>query len=120
MKRRGVARSPCRGRSGRGMFLASGQSGRSRPEGTSSPHPRALHRLAWGIERIGLVALRFPLLAALLVLALSGGAPFAAPPLQVHASLSQLFRSEAPEAQHYEEASLRFPPTEFHPSLRAP
>src|SRR5260370_34690691 len=113
MKRRGVARSPCRGRSGRGMCLASGQSGRSRPEGTSSPHPRALHRLAWGIERIGLVALRFPVLAAILVLALSVGAAFGVARIKVDDSLSQLFRSETPEFKQYEEVSRRFPPSEF-------
>src|SRR5229473_4315101 len=113
MKRRRVARPPCRGRSGRGMFLASGQSGPGRPEGTSSPHPRALHRLAWGIERIGLVALRFPVLAAILVLALSVGAAFGVARIKVDDSLSQLFRSETPEFKQYEEVSRRFPSSEF-------
>src|SRR5260370_931867 len=113
MKRRRVARPPCGGRSGRGMFLASGQSGPGRPEGAPPPHPRALHRLAWGIERIGLVALRFPVLAAILVLALSVGAAFGVARIKVDDSLSQLFRSETPEFKQYEEVSRRVPSSAF-------
>ena len=96
-----------------GNVLASGQSGPARPEGAPSSHPRALHRLAWGIERIGLVALRFPVPAAILVLALSVGAAFGVARIKVDDSLSQLFRSETPEFKQYEEVSRRFPSSEF-------
>src|SRR5947209_12089615 len=113
MKRRRVARPACRGRSRRGTSLASGQSGPARPEGAPSSRPRALHRLAWGIERIGLVALRFPVPAAILVLALSVGAAFGVARIKVDDSLSQLFRSETPEFKQYGEVSRRFPSSEF-------
>src|ERR1700688_5059548 len=109
MKRRGVARPACTGRSGRGTSLTSARSGPGRPEGAPSPHPRALHRLAWGIERIGLVALRFPVLAAILVLVLSVGAAVGVARIKVDDSLSHLFRSETPEFKQYEEVSRRFP-----------
>src|ERR1700688_1052838 len=109
MKRRGIARPKGRGHSGRGRFLASGQPSPAKPEGAPSAHPRALHRLAWGIERIGLVALRFPVLAAILVLVLSVGAAVGVARIKVDDSLSQLFRSETPEFKQYEEVSRRFP-----------
>src|SRR5439155_22664126 len=103
MKRRRVARPACRGRSRRGTSLASGQSGPARPEGAPSSRPRALHRLAWGIERIGLVALRFPVPAAILVLAVSVGAALVVALIKVDASLSQLVGSVTPEVRQYEE-----------------
>src|SRR5437588_7904639 len=111
MKRRGVAR-PGDGAQLQGNVLANARSDPGRPEGARS-HPRALHPLAWGIERIGLVALRFPALAAILVLALSVAAVFGVARIKVDDSLSQLFRSETPEFKQYEEVSRRFPSSEF-------
>src|SRR5262249_14432855 len=95
------------GRSSRGRSLASAQFGLGR-----SP-PRALHPLAWGIERMGLVPLRFPVLAAVVVGLLSIGAAFGVARIKVDDSLSQLFRSETPEFKQYEEVSRRFPSSEF-------
>ena len=75
--------------------------------------PREPHRIALGLERIGLISLRFPLLAALVLVALSIGAIFGIERIKVDDSLSQLFRSETPEFKQYEEVSRRFPSSEF-------
>src|SRR5436305_11490481 len=112
MKRRGVAR-PQAGAQLQGNVLANRPSGPGKPEGAPPPGPRALHRLALGIERIGLIPLRFPMLAAILVLVLSVCAAFGVARIKVDDSLSQLFRSETPEFKEYEEVSRRFPSSEF-------
>src|SRR5947208_16759153 len=112
MKRWGVAR-PIGGAQLRGTSLPSGTSGPRTPRAAHLPHPRALHRLALGIERIGLIPLRFPVLAAILVLVLSIGAAFGVARIKVDDSLSQLFRSDTPEFKQYEEVSRRVPPSQF-------
>jgi predicted RND superfamily exporter protein len=70
-------------------------------------------RLALGIERLGLVPLNYPVLAALMVLLLSIGAGFGVARLKVDDSLSQLFRTETPEFRQYETLLRRFPSSEF-------
>src|SRR5262245_65759281 len=70
-------------------------------------------RLALGLERIGLVPLRFPVITAIIVALLSIGAAFGVARIKVDDSLSQLFRSETPEFKQYEEVSRRFPSSEF-------
>jgi uncharacterized protein len=69
--------------------------------------------LALGIERIGLISLRFPLVVGLLTAALATVAAFGIARLQVDDSLSQLFRSNTPGFRQYEEESRRFPSSEF-------
>lgn len=69
--------------------------------------------LALGIERIGLLPLRAPLLAAIAVLILAVAAGFGVVRLKVDDSLSQLFRSESVEFQRYEAVTRRFPSSEF-------
>ena len=71
------------------------------------------HDIALGLERIGLVSLRFPLLATLILLAVCIGAAFGLTRLKVDDSLSQLFRSNNAEFKQYEEVSRRFPSSEF-------
>jgi len=71
------------------------------------------HPLALGIERIGLVSLRFPLAVALVAVALAIAAGFGAARLKIDDSLSQLFRSDTPEFKQYEEVTRRFPSSEF-------
>ena len=73
----------------------------------------ALHSLAFGLERIGLIALRFPWLAAIIVAVLGFGAAFGVERIKVDDSLSQLFRSDSPEFKQYEEVTRRFPSSEF-------
>src|SRR6195952_2523235 len=81
-----------------------------RPLPGEPPRP---DRLAFGIERLGLVALRFPAAATLILLALCLGATFGAMRLTVDDSLSQLFRADTPEFRQYESLSRRFPSSEF-------
>jgi uncharacterized protein len=67
----------------------------------------------YGIERIGLMSLRFPLAVALVVIALAIAAGFGVARINVDDSLSQLFRSDTPEFKQYEEVTRRFPSSEF-------
>ena len=75
--------------------------------------PRKLHNLAYGIERIGLIPLRAPIVSAIILALLCIGASFGVERLKVDDSLSQLFRSDTPEFKQYEEVTRRFPSTEF-------
>src|SRR5919202_543210 len=77
---------------------------------TSAARP---FRLALGIERLGLVPMRAPLVSALVVLALAVLAGFGVTRLKVDDSLSQLFRSDTPEFRQYEALTRRFPSSEF-------
>jgi len=91
---------------------------KARPErrtGANHPSParKKQHHLALGFERIGLVSLRFPLIVALVALALAIGAGFGVARIKVDDSLSQLFRSDTPEFKQYEEVTRRFPSSEF-------
>lgn len=79
----------------------------------ASPPPRKLHNLAYGLERIGLIPLRAPVLSALVLVALCIAAGFGALRLKVDDSLSQLFRSDTAEFRQFEEVTRRFPSTEF-------
>jgi predicted RND superfamily exporter protein len=69
--------------------------------------------VALGIERLGLISLRFPVAAAimLVVLAVLGG--IGVTRLKVDDSLSQLFRSNTPEYRQFEETVTRFPSAEY-------
>lgn len=71
------------------------------------------HDLALGVERLGLVSLRFPWLIAVVALALAIAAGFGVTRLKVDDSLSQLFRSDTPEFRQYEEVTHKFPSSEF-------
>jgi uncharacterized protein len=75
---------------------------------SAGPGNQNLHALALGIERIGLVSLRFPLTIALILIGLTIGAGFGLSRIKVDDSLSQLFRSNTPEFRQYEEV-IRFP-----------
>src|SRR3954470_17332840 len=69
--------------------------------------------IALGVERIGFLALRWPLLAALVAILLSLAAAYGITRLKVDDSLSQLFRSDSAEYKQYEDVSRRFPSAEF-------
>jgi predicted RND superfamily exporter protein len=72
-----------------------------------------LHNLAYGIERIGLIPLRAPIVSIIILALLCIGATLGVERLKVDDSLSQLFRSDTPEFKQYEEVTKRFPSTEF-------
>ena len=70
-------------------------------------------RLALGLERMGFVALRFPIATAIVFLLLLAAGAVGFTRLKVDDSLSQLFRSDTPEYQTYEEVTRRFPASEY-------
>src|SRR5438477_340 len=69
--------------------------------------------IALGLERIGLIAVRTPVLSCLILLALVIGAIFGIQRIKIDDSLSQLFRSNTQEYRQYEEVTKRFPSTEY-------
>ena len=69
--------------------------------------------LALGLERIGLVTLRFPVFFTVLLAALTIAAVFGIGRIKVDDSLSQLFRSNSAEFKQYEQVVQRFPSSEF-------
>jgi len=74
---------------------------------------RRRHDLALGIERIGLLSLRFPAVVSLLAILLAVMAGFGVARLKIDDSLSQLFRSDTPEFKLYEQEARLFPSSEF-------
>ncbi|MGB7257820.1 MAG: efflux RND transporter permease subunit [Pseudolabrys sp.] len=70
-------------------------------------------RLALGIERIGFVSLAWPVIAAIVYVALCVAAAVGFARLKVDDSLSQLFRSDTAEFRNYEDVTHRFPSSEF-------
>ena len=75
--------------------------------------PSGPRNLALGIERIGLIALRYPVALAIAFVVLLGLAAVGFERLKVDDSLSQLFRSDTPEYKIYEEVTHRFPASEY-------
>ncbi|MEH2475907.1 putative RND superfamily exporter protein [Nitrobacteraceae bacterium AZCC 2161] len=69
--------------------------------------------IAFGLERIGLIAVRAPVVSCLILLALVIGAIFGIQRIKIDDSLSQLFRSNSKEYRQYEEVTKRFPSSEF-------
>ena len=69
--------------------------------------------IAFGLERLGLWALRVPVLAAILFALLAVAAGFGVHRINVDDSLSQLFRSDTPEFHQFEEVTRRFPSNEY-------
>lgn len=69
--------------------------------------------IAFGLERIGLIAVRAPIVSCIILLALVIAAIFGIQRIKIDDSLSQLFRSNSKEYRQYEEVTKRFPSTEF-------
>ncbi len=80
---------------------------------TEPERPRRSFLVSFGLERLGLVALRAPYVAALLVALLSGLAILGVARLRVDDSLSELFRTDTREFRQYEEIDRRFPSSEY-------
>ncbi|SDP49945.1 hypothetical protein SAMN04488061_3194 [Filomicrobium insigne] len=78
----------------------------------SEPKPRTF-RFSFGLEKLGLIALRAPLLSALLIVVLSGLAALGVSRLKVDDSLSELFRTDTPEFHQYETIDRLFPSSEY-------
>src|SRR5947209_1625378 len=69
--------------------------------------------IAFGLERIGLIAVRAPIVSCIILLALIVGAIFGIERIKIDDSLSQLFRSNSREFHQYEEVTKKFPAEEF-------
>jgi predicted RND superfamily exporter protein len=75
--------------------------------------PKRVRSLSFGIERLGLTALRYPLIAAAIIVAITIAAGFGYTRLKVDDSLSELFRTDTAEFRDYETISERFPSSEY-------
>jgi hypothetical protein len=68
---------------------------------------------SFGLERLGLLALRAPYFVALIAVAITVAAAFGVTKLQVDDSLSELFRTNTEEFRRYEAIDRRFPSSEY-------
>src|ERR1700675_1195984 len=89
------------------------ETSRSKQPGPGSPRTSGSQSIALGLERIGLISLRFPLLVGLTTVVLLIAAGFGLARIKVDDSLSQLFRSDTPEFKTFEEVTRRFPSNEY-------
>jgi predicted RND superfamily exporter protein len=87
------------------------------PEGkvdmASGEAPRRSFLFSFGIDKLGLVALKAPRLSAFLIALLSVLAVYGVMNLRVDDSLAELFRTNTPEFRQYEEIDRRFPSSEY-------
>src|SRR6266576_1562667 len=74
---------------------------------------RPMASIAFGLERLGLIAVQAPILSCIVLVALIIGAIFGIDRIKIDDSLSQLFRSNSKEYRQYEAVTKRFPATEF-------
>ncbi len=81
--------------------------------GAPAPGKGRPFRLALGLERFGLVSLRFPVAALIAFIFMAALAALGVMRIEADDSLSQLFRSETPEFKQYEEVTKRFPSSEY-------
>lgn len=75
--------------------------------------PRSGPSIAFGIERLGLIPMRAPILSCIVLVLLMIGAVFGVQRIKIDDSLSQLFRSNSKDFKQYEAVTKRFPSTEF-------
>lgn len=87
--------------------------GRRTREMQQKAEPKRVRSLSFGIERLGLTALRYPLIAAAIIVAITIAAGFGYTRLKVDDSLSELFRTDTAEFRDYETISERFPSSEY-------
>jgi uncharacterized protein len=69
--------------------------------------------IAFGLERLGLIAVQAPILSCIVLVGLLIGAVFGIDRIKIDDSLSQLFRSNSKEYRQYEAETKRFPAVEF-------
>jgi predicted RND superfamily exporter protein len=75
--------------------------------------PQRSFLLSFGLDKLGLVALRAPYVSAVLIAILTALAVLGVMRLKVDDSLSELFRTDTEEFRRYEEIDRRFPSSEF-------
>src|SRR6516225_1569767 len=69
--------------------------------------------IAFGLERIGLIAVQAPILSCIILAGLIIAALFGIERIKIDDSLSQLFRSNTKEFKQYQEVTKKFPAEEF-------
>ncbi|HWZ38879.1 MAG TPA: MMPL family transporter [Bradyrhizobium sp.] len=69
--------------------------------------------IAFGIERLGLIPMKAPILSCIVLVILMIGAVFGIDRIKIDDSLSALFRSNTKEFHQYEEVTKKFPAEEF-------
>jgi uncharacterized protein len=69
--------------------------------------------IAFGLERIGLIPMKAPILSCVILVGLIIVALFGIDRIKIDDSLSQLFRSNSKDYKQYEAETKRFPATEF-------
>src|SRR6516165_8965918 len=74
---------------------------------------RPMGSIAFGLERIGLIAVQAPILSCIVLVGLIIAAIFGIQRIKIDDSLSQLFRSNTPEFHQYEQVTKKFPAEEF-------
>src|ERR1700710_1678035 len=74
---------------------------------------RPTDSIAFGLERMGLIAVKAPIVSCIILAALFVAAFFGIERIKIDDSLSQLFRSDSKEYRQYEAVTKRFPATEF-------
>jgi uncharacterized protein len=74
---------------------------------------RPMVSIAFGLERMGLIAVQAPILSCIVLVVLIIGAIFGIQRIKIDDSLSQLFRSNSKDYRQYEAETKRFPATEF-------
>ena len=75
--------------------------------------PHRSFALSFGLERLGLLALKAPVVSAIIIVILSALAVLGVMRLKVDDSLSELFRTDTKEFRQYEEIDRRFPSSEY-------
>ncbi|WP_333792774.1 efflux RND transporter permease subunit [Hyphomicrobium sp.] len=75
--------------------------------------PRRSFLFSFGLDRLGLIALRAPYVSTALILIVTGLALLGVSKLRVDDSLSELFRTDTAEFHRYEEIDRRFPSSEY-------
>src|SRR5258707_10510279 len=74
---------------------------------------RPTSSIAFGLERLGLIAVQAPILSCIVLVGLLIGAVIGIDRIKIDDSLSQLFRSNSKEYRQYEAETKRFPAVEF-------
>ncbi len=75
--------------------------------------PQRPHLISLGLNKLGLIGIRAPIVSAILVALLTAAAVMGLTHLKVDDSLSELFRTNTPEFKTYEEIDRRFPSSEY-------
>src|SRR5437660_3382951 len=74
---------------------------------------RPMASIAFGLERMGLIAVKAPILSMVILAVFIVAAVFGIERIKIDDSLSQLFRSDSKDYKQYEAVTKRFPATEF-------